>query len=62
MDMEAALIKIRVRLGARGVVSEAGGGLNGALLPAGLVDELHVITIPALAGAFSHIALASRRG
>ena len=30
--------------------SEAGGGLNGALLRAGLVDELHIITVPALIG------------
>jgi 2,5-diamino-6-(ribosylamino)-4(3H)-pyrimidinone 5'-phosphate reductase len=31
-------------------VSEAGGRLNGALLRAGLVDGLHIITIPALIG------------
>lgn len=37
-------------LGATCIVSEAGGGLNGALLRAGLVDELHVITVPALVG------------
>jgi 2,5-diamino-6-(ribosylamino)-4(3H)-pyrimidinone 5'-phosphate reductase len=37
-------------LGATCVVSEAGGGLNGALLRAGLVDELHLITVPALVG------------
>jgi len=37
-------------LGAPSVVCEAGGGLNGALLRAGLVDELHVITVPALVG------------
>ena len=37
-------------LGASCVVAEAGGGLNGALLRAGLVDELHVITVPALVG------------
>jgi 2,5-diamino-6-(ribosylamino)-4(3H)-pyrimidinone 5'-phosphate reductase len=50
VDLEAALKKIRKRLGAECVVSEAGGGLNGALLRAGLVDELHVVTIPALVG------------
>jgi 2,5-diamino-6-(ribosylamino)-4(3H)-pyrimidinone 5'-phosphate reductase len=50
VDLEAALVKIRTQLGARCVVSEAGGGLNGALLRAGLVDELHVVTIPALVG------------
>jgi riboflavin biosynthesis pyrimidine reductase len=50
VDLEAALAKIRTQLGAQCVVSEAGGGLNGALLRAGLVDELHVIAIPALVG------------
>jgi riboflavin biosynthesis pyrimidine reductase len=50
VDLEPALVKIRKQLGAKCVVSEAGGGLNGALLRAGLVAELHVITIPALVG------------
>jgi len=44
------LEKFRSVLGATCVVCEAGGGLNGALLRAGLVDELHVITVPALVG------------
>jgi 2,5-diamino-6-(ribosylamino)-4(3H)-pyrimidinone 5'-phosphate reductase len=48
-----ALTKIRTQLGVRCLVSEAGGGLNGALLRAGLVDELHLITIPALIGGLS---------
>lgn len=50
VDLASALAKIRTQLGAECVVSEAGGGLNGALLRAGLVDELHIITIPALTG------------
>ena len=50
VNLAAALAKIRTRLGAQCLVSEAGGGLNGALLRAGLVDELHIITIPALTG------------
>jgi 2,5-diamino-6-(ribosylamino)-4(3H)-pyrimidinone 5'-phosphate reductase len=50
VDLRAALVRIRRRLGAGCVVSEAGGGLNGALLRAGLIDELHVITVPALVG------------
>ena len=50
VDLAAALAKIRTRLGAQCLVSEAGGGLNGALLRAGLVDELHIITVPALIG------------
>ncbi len=50
VDLAFALAKIRTQLGARCLVSEAGGGLNGALLRAGLVDELHVVTVPALIG------------
>lgn len=50
VDLGSALMKIRTLLGAECLVSEAGGGLNGALLRAGLVDALHVITIPALIG------------
>jgi 2,5-diamino-6-(ribosylamino)-4(3H)-pyrimidinone 5'-phosphate reductase len=50
VDLGSALTRIHRRLGAGCVVSEAGGGLNGALLRAGLVDELHVITVPALVG------------
>jgi riboflavin biosynthesis pyrimidine reductase len=50
VDLAAALAKMGTGLGAQCVVSEAGGGLNGALLRAGLVDELHVITVPALTG------------
>jgi len=50
VDLGFALAKIRTQLGAECVVSEAGGGLNGALLRAGLVDELHIVTVPALIG------------
>ncbi len=50
VELTSALAKIRTELGAECLVSEAGGGLNGALLRAGLVDELHIITVPALIG------------
>jgi 2,5-diamino-6-(ribosylamino)-4(3H)-pyrimidinone 5'-phosphate reductase len=50
VDLRSALEKIRTQLGAECLVSEAGGGLNGALLRAGLVDEIHIITVPALIG------------
>jgi 2,5-diamino-6-(ribosylamino)-4(3H)-pyrimidinone 5'-phosphate reductase len=43
-------VKIRTQLGVECLVSQAGGGLNGALFRLGLVDELHVITVPALIG------------
>jgi 2,5-diamino-6-(ribosylamino)-4(3H)-pyrimidinone 5'-phosphate reductase len=41
VDLGDALRTMRDQLGATCVVSEAGGGLNGALLRSGLVDELH---------------------
>ena len=58
VDLAAALAKLGTKLGARCVVSEAGGGLNGALLRAGLVDELHVITVPALTGGLGTASVA----
>ncbi|HEY5846073.1 MAG TPA: RibD family protein [Microlunatus sp.] len=50
VDLGLALSLLKTRLGASCVVSEAGGGLNGALLRAGLVDELHLVLLPALIG------------
>ncbi|SKC35577.1 dihydrofolate reductase family protein [Krasilnikoviella flava] len=50
VDLELALGRLRGVLGARTVVAEGGGGLHGALLRAGLVDELHVVVFPALVG------------
>jgi riboflavin biosynthesis pyrimidine reductase len=37
-------------LGITCILSAAGGGLNGALLRAGLIDELHLTLAPALIG------------
>ncbi|WP_323095653.1 RibD family protein [Intrasporangium sp. YIM S08009] len=50
VDLALALERLGDTLGATCVVSDGGGGLNGALLRAGLVDELHVVTFPALVG------------
>lgn len=50
VELRLALALLRTRLGASCVISEAGGGLNGALLRAGLVDELHLVLLPALVG------------
>ena len=50
VDLTEALTRMADTLDARVVVSEGGGGINGALLRAGLVDEVHVITFPALVG------------
>lgn len=50
VDLPLALDLLGELLGVTCVVSEAGGGLNGALLRAGLVDELHLVLLPSLIG------------
>jgi riboflavin biosynthesis pyrimidine reductase len=50
VDLPLALRQMRDKLGVICVVSEAGGTLNGALLRADLVDELHLILFPAAIG------------
>jgi 2,5-diamino-6-(ribosylamino)-4(3H)-pyrimidinone 5'-phosphate reductase len=50
VDLGAALERMRSRLGVTCVVSTAGGEVNGALLRAGLIDEVQVVVYPALVG------------
>ena len=50
VDLTQAITAMGTELGVRCVLSTAGGGLNGALLRAGLIDELHVTLAPALIG------------
>lgn len=50
VDLPEAMERLGSALGARTVIADGGGGINGALLRAGLVDEVHVITFPALVG------------
>ena len=50
VDLAAALRRMHSRLGVTSVESTAGGGLNGALLRAGLVDELRLTLCPAAIG------------
>jgi riboflavin biosynthesis pyrimidine reductase len=50
VDLSAALRRMRERLGVTRVVSHAGGGLNAALLRAGLVDEIDLLLLPAAIG------------
>ncbi|MGW6281501.1 RibD family protein [Kribbella sp. NPDC055071] len=50
IDLSLALQRMREVLGVTHVVSEAGGGLNGALLRANLIDELHLILLPTAIG------------
>jgi hypothetical protein len=50
VDLGLALGKMRFQLGVECVLSTAGGKLNGALLRAGLVDEVNIVYLPALVG------------
>jgi riboflavin biosynthesis pyrimidine reductase len=50
VDLTVALQRMRERLGVNCVLSTAGGGLNGALIRADLVDELHLLVLPAVVG------------
>lgn len=50
VDLEAALDKLGSRLGIDNLLSTAGGRLNGALLRAGLVDEVNVELLPGVIG------------
>ena len=50
VDLATALSAMATKLGIRCVLCEGGGGLNGALLRAGLIDELSLTLVPALVG------------
>ena len=50
VDLQQALALMRSELGITCVLSNAGGGLHGALLRAGLIDELYLRVLPALIG------------
>ena len=50
VNLPHALEKMRILLSATCVVSEGGGGINGAPLRAGLLDELQMIWFPAVIG------------
>jgi riboflavin biosynthesis pyrimidine reductase len=52
VDLSLALEKMRAQLGVTCVLSTAGGRLNGALLRAGLVDEINIEFLPAIIGGF----------
>ncbi len=52
VDLSAALEKLQCVFGVTSVVSTAGGRFNGALLRAGLVDEIEIEFFPAVIGGF----------
>lgn len=53
VDLALALDRLRREYGVRRVRVDSGGRLNGALLRAGLVDEVHLLVCPWLAGGSS---------
>jgi 2,5-diamino-6-(ribosylamino)-4(3H)-pyrimidinone 5'-phosphate reductase len=57
VDLGLALEKLEAQLGVTCILSTAGGRLSGALLRAGLVDEVNVDLLPALIGGFDTPAL-----
>lgn len=57
VDLPLAMTALKQRLGTRTVVSTAGGRLNGALLRAGLVDEIEVEVVPVAVGGTATPAL-----
>lgn len=50
IDLTAALDALASYFGVRTLLVEGGGGINGSMLAAGLVDELMVLVAPALDG------------
>jgi riboflavin biosynthesis pyrimidine reductase len=49
-DLAVALRRLREEHGVASIDCEGGPGLNATLVPAGLVDELHLVLAPKLAG------------
>jgi 2,5-diamino-6-(ribosylamino)-4(3H)-pyrimidinone 5'-phosphate reductase len=56
-DLALALDKIGARLGVRTLMLEGGGGINGSLLRAGLVDEVSLLVAPVADGRVGTAAL-----
>lgn len=50
VDLALALEKIGARLGVRTLMLEGGGGINGGLLRAGLIDEVSLLVAPVADG------------
>jgi 5-amino-6-(5-phosphoribosylamino)uracil reductase len=58
-DLAAGLARLRDEFGVRSVICEGGPTLNATMLPAGLVDELHLVLAPKLAGGRDPLTIVS---
>jgi riboflavin biosynthesis pyrimidine reductase len=61
-DLATALRRLREEHGVESIDCEGGPGLNGTLIPAGLVDELHLVLAPKLAGGADPLTVYSGPG
>lgn len=52
VNLKQALGKLQSRLGVTSILSTSPGKLGGALLRAGLVDEINILVLPAIVGGF----------
>ena len=57
LDLPAALARLRDEHGVRAILCEGGPHLNASLLSQGLIDELFLTTVPALAGAAGALSI-----
>jgi 2,5-diamino-6-(ribosylamino)-4(3H)-pyrimidinone 5'-phosphate reductase len=57
VNLQLALEKIRSRFGVKTLLLESGGGINGSLLQAGLIDELSLLIAPVTDGRTGTAAL-----
>jgi riboflavin-specific deaminase-like protein len=61
-DPAVGLARVRSEFGVDSIVCEGGPHLNATLLPAGLVDELHLVYAPKLAGGLDPLTIVSGPG
>ena len=61
-DLATALRRLRAEYGVASIDCEGGPGLNATLVPAGLVDELHLVIAPKLAGGHDPLTVYSGPG
>ena len=61
-DLATALRRLKTEHGVESIDCEGGPGLNATLIPAGLVDELHLVIAPKLAGGTDPLTIYSGPG